>query len=142
MLGAVVGAMNLYARHQQGGETGVAIVLQEEGEAARRRSFGWSCRMLANKLDNAETVLRRLQGIEAASDFDGIMYQARGLVDLMRARGVRVDYGLLARDLYLVQFDGVRDHVFMAWSRDYYTAESPAGTETSSDQGHAASEKE
>lgn len=142
MIRAVAGAMNLYARHQQGGETGVAIAPQEGGKVARPHSFGWSCRMIEQNLEDAEGVRRRMQGIEAASDFDGTMFYARGLVDLMRSKGVRADYGLLAHDLYLVQFEGVRDQVFVTWSRDYYTTKAPAETEALAAPDSTSSDKE
>lgn len=142
MLRAIAGAMSLYARHQQGSERGVALAPPSKDTSLRRRSFGWSCRSIEPKLEDAEGVRRRLQGIEAASDFSGVMYHVRGLVDLMKARGVAADYGLLARDLYLVQFDGARDRVFMTWSRDYYTAENIEGTGASPAADPSLADKE
>lgn len=143
MLRAIVGTMSLYARHQQGNEMGVALSRADGDGAKRPRSFGWSCRMIEPDLDESEGVRRRMQGIEAASDFSGVMYYARGLVDLMKRKPVPVDYGLFARDLYLVQFYGASDRVFLTWSRDYYTAESSDGAPTSSDDsGSISPEKE
>lgn len=122
MIHAISGAMQLYARHQQGRTRPMALA-SEQGErlARRRRSFGWSCRMIKANLNESQGIRRKMQGMEAASDFDGVMHHARSLIDLMRDAEVPVDYGQFARDLYLVQYPDIRDEVFMTWSRDYYT---------------------
>ena len=122
MVGAVSCALKLYACHQQGKERPMALEPPAEkgGRRPERRSFGWSCRHIEFDLEKSQGVRRRMQSLEAASDFIGIEYHLRGLIDLMRAGDVQVDYGLLAHDLYLIQFDTLRDRVLMGWARDYY----------------------
>ena len=39
---------------------------------------------------------------------------------LMRGADVQIDYGSLARDLYLIQLPSQRGKVFQSWGRDYY----------------------
>lgn len=118
---AISGAMQLYARHQQGRTRPMAMVPDQGEQVVRkRRSFGWSCRMIEFNLDESQGIRRRMQGMEAASDFDGVMHYARSLIDLMRNEEIQVDYGQLARDLYLIQYSDIREEVFMEWSRDYY----------------------
>ena len=139
MIQAVSGALQLYARHQQGRTRPMAMI-PDQGEQAvrRRRSFGWSCRRIEFDLGESQGIRRRMQGMEAASDFDGVMHHARSLIDLMRGAEILVDYGQFARDLYLIQYPDIRDEVFMTWSRDYYT---PRG-ESPSNPPEPLSEKE
>lgn len=122
MVNAVSCALSLYARHQQAKDNPMALIPPKAAErgSGARRGFGWSCRQIERDLDQSQGVRRRIQGLEATSDFSGVAYHLRGLIDLMKAKDVPVDYGLLARDLYLVQFPGIRDRVFMDWAREYY----------------------
>lgn len=122
MLNAIRASLKLYALHQQSKQQPMALrkVQDQDVAGSLRRSFGWSCRQIEIDLDKADGVLRRMTSLEAAKDFDGMEYVLRGLIQLMRNKEVPVDYYLLARDLYLVQFDSLRDEVFMRWSRDYY----------------------
>ena len=122
MLAAVKTSLKLYALHQQSRQQPMALVAKDsdQGEGTVRRSFGWSCRAIEYDLENATGVVRRLASLESARDFAGIENGLRGLIQLMRAHDVPVDYYQLARDLYLLQLDSCRSDVFMRWSRDYY----------------------
>ncbi|HIR01576.1 MAG TPA: type I-E CRISPR-associated protein Cse2/CasB [Candidatus Aveggerthella stercoripullorum] len=125
MANAIVGALRLYAYHQQSKQVSMAwtaddSAMGEDSVAPRHRSFGWSCWALEPDREKSQGVRRRMASIEAASDFAGIEHNLRALVTLMRSKDVKVDYWSLTRDLYLVQFDGTHDAVFMRWARDYY----------------------
>lgn len=71
-----------------------------------------------------------MASIEAASgDFRGVETCVRALVRQMRARDVQLDYGALARDLFLLQFESAREGVFLNWARDYYAPVKSAASE-------------
>lgn len=70
--------------------------------------------------EQAKGVLRRLRVVESASDFNGVVRGVRTLIMLMRGADVQIDYGSLARDLYLIQLPSQRGKVFQSWGRDYY----------------------
>lgn len=121
MINAVAGALRLYAYHQQSNSDSMALL--EDKEENRSTSFGWSCaRLKLIRPDKESGIQRRLSSIEAASDFNGFEVNARALVTQMKDAGVKIDYFRLARDLYLMQFDGFRSDVFMRWARDYYSS--------------------
>ncbi len=121
MLKTIKASLKLYAVHQQSKQKPMALGPKDADDGSNaHRSFGWSCRQIEPDIDSAAGVVRRLVSVEAARDFAGIENCLRGLIQLMRANDVPVDYYQLARDLYLMQFDGCRDDVFMRWSRDYY----------------------
>lgn len=124
--------LGLYAIHQQSSGVGRAVVRRkdepDEGFSARCRaaSFGKCCRKIKADLSEASGVRNRLAAIEAASDFEGILYGVRGLIRLMRSSddlsSQPLDYYALTQDLYLLQTsDSAKDKVFSRWSKDYFS---------------------
>lgn len=116
-LRSVRAALTLYATHQQSKSHGMAVL---SGGGHGRGSFGSACRIVAIRTGGGQGVLRRMSVIESASDFAGVETAVRALVCRMRTEDVPLDYGMLARDLYLVQHDRARDGVFMGWAKDYF----------------------
>ena len=115
---AIRAALELYAVHQQSKGQGVAQKYQTDPSS--RMTFGRACRRIAPDPEQAKGVLRRLRVVESASDFNGVVRGVRTLIMLMRGADVQIDYGSLARDLYLIQLPSQRGKVFQSWARDYY----------------------
>lgn len=115
---AVKVALELYAVHQQSKGQGVAQKYQTDPSS--RMTFGRACRRITPDPEQAKGVLRRLRVVESASDFNGVVRGVRTLIMLMRGADVQIDYGSLARDLYLIQLPSQRGKVFQSWGRDYY----------------------
>ncbi|NEG54822.1 type I-E CRISPR-associated protein Cse2/CasB [Bifidobacterium sp. SMA15] len=119
-------ALELYALHQQSRRSGVAQGAEDAGK--NRMTFGRACRLINPDTEHANGVKRRLQAVEAAPDFNGVVRNVRSLIMLMRTAGdgaITLDYRSLAQDLYQIQFPEARGEVFMRWSMDY---SSDAGT--------------
>ncbi len=121
---AVQAALHLYAVHQQSKDYGVAQLPDDQGEWA---TFGRSCRLICPKLEDANGVKRRLNSVQAATDFDGAVRGMRALITLMRSAKskagdsrIRLNYYSLAQDLYLMQFNEFRDEIFQRWASDYF----------------------
>lgn len=108
----------LPAVHQQSKGQGVAQKYQTDPSS--RMTFGRACRRITPDPEQAKGVLRRLRVVESASDFNGVVRGVRTLIMLMRGADVQIDYGSLARDLYLIQLPSQRGKVFQSWGRDYY----------------------
>lgn len=124
--------LGLYAIHQQSSGVGRAVVWREGGvdddssDRLRDASFGKCCRKIKADLSEASGVRNRLAAIEAASDFEGVLYGVRGLIRLMRSSddlsSQPLDYYALTQDLYLLQTtDSARNKVYSRWSRDYFS---------------------
>ena len=139
-LRAITAALGLYAYHQQSKDSPMAITASSGETDSQRRSFGWSCRRIEHDKDKAKGVRRRMASIEGMRDMDGVERHMRALIMLMRDKGVRVDYYLLTRDLFLLQFPSARGDVFMRWGRDYFTTVSDEAT-TDEVAGASADEK-
>ena len=113
---------------QRTGRGGVCVALPTmattdamfQTDPSSRMTFGRACRRITPDPEQAKGVLRRLRVVESASDFNGVVRGVRTLIMLMRGADVQIDYGSLARDLYLIQLPSQRGKVFQSWGRDYY----------------------
>lgn len=139
---AVKAALQLYAYHQQSETTPMDVIIDGGTEDERRKqrlrgAFGRACRRINPDLDTSAGVRRRLGSIESASDFDGVKRNMRALILLLKSssqinpQDYQIDYRALAEDLYRLQFDSVRDSVFLRWGREYFTASPESGTKSS-----------
>ena len=128
-LRAIAAALQLYAYHQQSKDRPMAMVGAEGDSRSHRCSFGWSCRHIEYDKDKSKGVRRRMAAMEGIRDIDGVLHHMRALIELMKNNDVRVDYYLLGRDLFLMQFASARGDVFMRWGRDYFTAPAQDGPE-------------
>ena len=98
----------------------VRVAQKYQTDPSSRMTFGRACRRITPDPEQAKGVLRRLRVVESASDFNGVVRGVRTLIMLMRGADVQIDYGSLARDLYLIQLPSQRGKVFQSWGRDYY----------------------
>lgn len=121
-LRSIKAALKLYAIHQQSKKTDMAVFTQTGGRPVG--SFGWACHQitLSDGDAGAVGVRRRMASVEAAGDdFTGVETCLRPLIRQMKAKNIPLNYGALAKDLFLIQFDDAREDVFLRWARDYYT---------------------
>ena len=118
----------------------VLFALHAQSAKGRRhvagRRLGLAVRDLANKQANVEPVTKRFQAFATATTWSQRLYHLRGLVSLMRAHDIPLDYGSLASDLYVAQTpDGLR-RIRLQWGRDFHhvnTPSQPHGPSTSPD---------
>lgn len=107
-------ALALFAVHQQSQPR----LIHEKGVG-----LGSATRRLANPSDAEQfesPVLRRFTSIVAAQDRATAIHHLRGLIQQLRAEGIGLDYGMLARDLASLGTKGDRN-VRLRWSRELYT---------------------
>lgn len=113
-------AMTLYALHQQGHD------LPNENMNRPGEGLGKAVRRLANtQLRPKEgpedaSVLRRFNALATAEAMPERVHYLRGIVQLLRAEGVPLDYVRLAEDLYWLQVPAVAPRIRLQWGQDYY----------------------
>lgn len=116
---AVHTALTLYAIHQQGKDSPMSVSGNEEGKNLGN-SFGAAVSKLVRPDgSNEQSVKRRFDAAATATAFPELAHHARGLIQLLRAADIPMDYPRFARDLYRYQFDEGADAVRLRWGQDF-----------------------
>ncbi len=115
---AVYTALTLFALHQQGHELPGDPMYREGvnlGTAAARLIIG------ETDAESAfDRVRRRFNMTATASDTEEFTQHLRGLVQLMRAKGIPLDYAGLAGDIFLYQNAELRPEIRLRWGQELY----------------------
>lgn len=108
---AVYTALTLYALHQQGKDLQMS---------APDISLGSAVAKLVNDEEEREHVWKRFSTAVEAADIISLAYYLRGLIQLLRAKNIPLDYPKLAKDLFHWQLPEQADHVRLRWGQDFY----------------------
>ena len=111
---AVSGALTLYALHQQSRD------VREENMHRRNIRLGQAVAGLVKSEDDRERVARRFNAFATAGDMQEAAYHLRGLIQLLRAENIPLDYVRLAQELYLFQDPDEAPKVRLKWGQDFY----------------------
>lgn len=113
---AVSTALCAYALHQQGNDISKND-MNKEGQ-----SLGKAVRSLAPMHDeeNLERIRKRFNIFATAADIQECAYYLRGLVQMLRANSIPLDYPTLAYDLYEFQTPNGAPRVRLRWGQDFY----------------------
>ena len=87
------------------------------------KKIGQSLRMLSDALGDAgaeNRVLKQLSALSTSKNRDEYSYHLRKIVYLLKSEKIPLDYGKLATDLYLLQYDEYASSVKLQWARDFY----------------------
>ncbi len=110
-------ALTLYALHQQGHD------LPHENMNRPGEGLGKAVRRLADaqgKKPEEAPVSRRFNALATAEAMPERVHHLRGIVQLLRAEGVPLDYVRLAEDLYWLQVSAIAPRIRLKWGQDYY----------------------
>ena len=112
-------ALTLYALHQQGYDAKSQHMHTDEGV-----SLGKAMYKLAASYDgdpNAEQrVVQKMRILATSADVKELSHHLRGIVQLLKANGISLNYKRLSGDLYEMQSpDGTRK-VCLRWGQDFY----------------------
>lgn len=112
-------SLSLYALHQQGYDAKTQPMHIKEGG-----SLGSAMSRLASSYEgdtNAEKrILQRLQTLATSIDMNALSHHLRSVVQLLKSKGIPLDYGRLAEDLYEMQFPEGKKRVCLRWGEDLY----------------------
>lgn len=123
---AVYTALTLFALHQQGKDLKTECMSREDN------SLGKAVRMLASRQEDLPRVKRRFDAAATADSPAEFANHLKGLVQLLKAKEIPLDYPALAEDLFFFQFPGARDGVRLRWGQDFYRV--PREEKTDEDQ--------
>ena len=109
---AIYTALTLYAVHQQG---------KADKMSKGNDSFGTAIKkLLKPDGSNDKSIKRRFDAIVTAKDYIELSYYARGMVQMLKANDIPLDYGQFASDLYCFHFPYAKNKVLLRWGEDYY----------------------
>ncbi|TDP92580.1 CRISPR-associated Cse2 family protein [Leucobacter luti] len=108
---AAYAAITLFAMHQQ----------SKHAKSMHKRdvSLGKAARALPGR-ETSEGVERRVTAVVKSASWEATVTNARGLVQLLRAAEIPLDYGQLAEDLLRLQDPNRAHWVRNRWGRDLY----------------------
>ena len=90
---AVHTALTLYAVHQQGKSEPMSVPGRGEDEKKRAMSFGGAvAKLIRPDRSNEQAVTRRFNAVATALGFEELAYHARGLIQLLKAGDIPMDY--------------------------------------------------
>lgn len=113
---AILGALSLYALHQQSQTRGMHVEGIRFGSALSHIRIDGG--------NERQGVVRRFDGVMTASTLPETLRKARGLVQLLKQAEQPLDYGLFAEDLYRLQSPYSAAGVRLRWGRDFYRTQS------------------
>ena len=110
---AIYISLTMFALHQQGSSETVHCEGRSLGSAAAD--------LMEEKTDeNRERIMRRFGPVVTAKDMPELSHHIRGLVQLFKAKSVKLDYVRLAEDLYWFQDTNKIKNVQLKWGEDFY----------------------
>ena len=106
---AVHVALTLFAMHRQGTE----ISGQNGG------TLGTAVSKLKNG-DNDDAVTRRFNSAVTSATITELSVHTRSLVQLLKSKGIDMDYPKFAQELYYWQFESKKEEICLNWGRNYW----------------------
>jgi CRISPR system Cascade subunit CasB len=111
---AVHTALTLYALHQQGKD------LKKECVNRDGASLGAAVRGLVKREEDELRIKRRFDAAATADSLEEFSHHLRGLIQLLKAGDISLDYPTLTKDLYWFQYPDARDSVRLRWGQEFY----------------------
>lgn len=117
---AIYTSLTLFALHQQGKDRPMSVGEVIDGKRTGN-SLGAAVGTLVKQDRKREPAIkRRFDAVLTANEFTEFAHHARGLIQLLKAGDIRLDYPRFAEDLYRYQFDENRNRIRLRWGEDYY----------------------
>ena len=113
---AVYLALTFYALHQQGHKV-ADLNMNQDGF-----SLGNAARRLVDPNEEPEdsSVFNRFNALATSSNIRECAHHMRGMIQMLRAKDIPLDYPRLASDLYELQFLDRAPAVRLNWGRDFW----------------------
>ena len=115
-------ALTLFAWHQQGKDlkTDCMHTGDHISVGAAFRELKLKLKRDYNDSNAEERILKKLQIIITAMDTNGFSQHLRSMIKMLAQNNIKLNYALLAADIYEWQFQDSRDAVNLRWGQDFY----------------------
>lgn len=117
---AVYIALTLYALHQQS----KSIRTENMHCTENKGRLGLAVARLVKDPEDRERIARRFNAFATANDIQEAAHYLRGVIDLLRASNIPLDYVQLACELYRFQDPDAAPSVRLKWGQDFYRMKS------------------
>ena len=107
---AIHTALTLYALHKQG---------KSDSMNDSKTGFGSAIAKLIT-VDNEQAVRRRFNAVATSLEFSELAHHARGLVQLLKSKDIKMNYEQFACDLFFFQMHEHKDRVRLKWGEQFY----------------------
>lgn len=111
---AIHTTLTLFALHQQGKDLHTNCMNNDSFPLGR------AIRSLVKKDEDMPRIKRRFDAAATAGDLKEFSHHLRGLVQLLKAADIPLDYVQMAKDLYFYQISNTKDNVRLRWGQDFY----------------------
>lgn len=111
---AVYTALTLFALHQQGKDP------RREPMNREGQSLGNAVGQLVHGEEDQNRVARRFYTMATSAGMEELAHHMRAIVQLLRSKGIALDYPALAGDLYGYQFPTQVSRIRLKWGQDFY----------------------
>ncbi len=111
---AVHTTLTLFALHQQGKD------LKKQCMSRDGEYLGIAVKHLVKSEEDQNRIKRRFDAAATSDSMEEFSHHLRGLVQVLKAEDIPLDYPALAKDLYWYQFPDQRDSVRLRWGQDFY----------------------
>ena len=115
---AIYTALTLYALHQQSSK--ISEQNMHAAEKPENRLGRAVARLVKDEENDRERIARRFNAFATADDMLTAAHHLRGLIQLLRAEEIPLDYVHLAENLYDFQNPDFRPGVRLEWGQDFY----------------------
>ena len=116
-------ALCLFASHQQGKDIKTDC-MHKAGER-----LGMAIRKLkSGDSEDTDPIKRRFNVLATSNDIDEFAHHLRGMVQLLKASGIALDYTQLTKDIYDFMDPERRNLLRLRWGQDFYGNSKPSET--------------
>lgn len=112
---AILSTLQLYAIHKQG------MSENTEPNTNEKINIGSSLHVLRE--NEPTSIEKRFNSMITSNSFEELAFHLRQLIKLLKANsdnGGKINYQILAKDLYFYQFTNSKKEVLLKWSRNFY----------------------
>jgi CRISPR system Cascade subunit CasB len=104
--------LTLYALHSQG---------KNESMNDDKTGFGTAiARLIDPEKGNETAIRRRFNAVSTSADYSELAYHARGLIQLLKAKDIKMDYVRFAYDLLFFQNPDFANNIRLKWGNEFY----------------------
>jgi len=104
--------LTLYALHRQS---------KDQSMNDNETNFGAAiAKLITPDKNNEDAIRRRFNAVATAQEFSELTHHARGLIQLLRASDVKMNYVQFAKDLYFFKNPSTKDSIRLRWGEQFY----------------------